>query len=102
MISTAHKFLRTLLLGEVTPYAEELIGEYHCGFRPGRLIIDQIFTIYYLLEKHWKYNQDIHQIYKDFNQAFDAMDRNTLWLAKIEMGITKKLVSMTHVCKNNF
>ena len=58
-LSTLYKILSNILLSRMTSYANEIIGEYQCGFRRNRSTIDHIFSIRQILEKKWKYNKDV-------------------------------------------
>ena len=46
----SHKILKNIILGRLTPYVDEIIGEHQCGFRRTRSTIDQIFCIRQILE----------------------------------------------------
>ena len=52
----------------MTPYANEIIGEYQCGFRRNRSTVDHILSIRQILEK-WENNEDICQLFIDFEKA---------------------------------
>ena len=56
-----------IFLSRMTPYANEIIGEYQCGFRRNRSTVDQIFSIRQILEKKWEYNKNACQLYLDFD-----------------------------------
>jgi hypothetical protein len=43
VLSTTYKILSNILLSMVTPYVEEFIGDYHCGFRSNVSTTDHIF-----------------------------------------------------------
>lgn len=98
LINTAYKVLANVVLIRITPYAEESIGDYQCGFRPGRSTIDQIFTVRQILEKHWEFDKDLHQLFIDFQQAYDSVIRDHVWTAMAECGIPKKIIKITKVC----
>ena len=70
-------------------YAEDILGEYHSGFRQNRSTIDHIFTIRQIQEKAYEYNTDLYNLFIDFKQAFDRVDRNVLvqWLHKSFHGL---------------
>ena len=53
LLSTSYKILSNILLSRMTPYANEIIGEYQCGFRRNRSTVDHIFSILQILEKKW-------------------------------------------------
>jgi hypothetical protein len=51
LLSTANKILSNVLLARLTPYVNEIIGDYQYGFRRYRSNMDQIFYIRQILEK---------------------------------------------------
>lgn len=58
--------------------AEEVMGEYQCGFPPGRSTIDHIFCMRTMLEKCYEWNVEQHHLFIDYKQAYDSIDRNIL------------------------
>ena len=69
LLSTSYKILSNIPL-RMTPYANEIIGEYHCGFSRNRSTVDHIFSIQQILEKKWEYNKDVCQLFIDFEKAY--------------------------------
>jgi hypothetical protein len=49
LLSTAYKILSNILLGKLTPYVNEIIGDHQCGFHRNRSTMDQIFYIGHIL-----------------------------------------------------
>ena len=45
LLLTSYKILSNIILGRLTPYVDEIIGDHQCGFRRNRLTIGQIFCI---------------------------------------------------------
>jgi hypothetical protein len=43
LLSTSYKILSNILLSRLSPYIDEIIGDYQCGFRRNRSINGQIF-----------------------------------------------------------
>ncbi|PSN29056.1 hypothetical protein C0J52_27128, partial [Blattella germanica] len=43
LLSTSYKILTNILVSRLTPYIDEIIGDYQCAFRRNRSTIDQIF-----------------------------------------------------------
>jgi hypothetical protein len=52
----------------------------------------QIFCICQILEKKWEYNETVHQLFIDFNKAYDSVRREVLYNILIAFGIPMKLV----------
>jgi hypothetical protein len=69
LLSTAYKILSNILLVRLIPHLSEVIGYHQCGFRHNRYTTDQIFCIRQILEKKWKYNGTVHQLFIDFNKT---------------------------------
>jgi len=74
---------------------EYITGEYQAGFRTGKLTTDQIFTVKNLLEKAWEHNVEIHQIFVDFQKAYDSIRRDKLYTTMAYFGIPNKLITLT-------
>jgi Reverse transcriptase (RNA-dependent DNA polymerase). len=62
LLSTSYKILSNLLLLRMTPYANEIIGEYQCGIRRNRSTVNHIFSIQQIYEKKWEYNEVCHYL----------------------------------------
>jgi hypothetical protein len=60
LLSIAYRILCNILLARLTPYVNEIIGDYQCGFRRNRSTADQIFYIRQILEKKWEYIGTVH------------------------------------------
>ena len=75
LLSTSYKILSDILLSRMTPYANEIIGEYQCGFRRNRSTFDHIFSIWQILEKKCEYSKEVCQLFIDFEKAYDSIKR---------------------------
>lgn len=51
LLNTTFKEFSKVLLGKLQPFADECIGEYHCGFKKGKSTIDQLSVIGPIIEK---------------------------------------------------
>jgi hypothetical protein len=51
LLPVTYKMLSYILLSSLILYAEEIVGDHHCGFRSFRSTIDHIFCTRQLLEK---------------------------------------------------
>jgi len=84
LLPTTYKILSNILLSRLIPYAKEIIGDHQCGFQRNRLTVDHIFCICQILEKKWEYNEPVHQLFIDFNEAYDSVRREVLYKILIE------------------
>lgn len=80
----------------ITPYLENIIGYYPCGFRK-KQVINLIFTIRQMQEKAGKFNQQLHNTCIDFRQAYNRVIRVELWSAITEILIPYKLIRLTKI-----
>src|SRR5215475_1633648 len=97
----SYKILTNLLAKYIEPYVEEILGDYQCGFRKGRSTTDQIFCLRTILEKTYEHKVDIHQLYIDYKQAYDTINRTELEEIMKEFGIPSKLVRLTKMTIEN-
>jgi len=68
-LPTTYNILSNILLSRLIPYAKEIIGNHQCGFRCNRSTIDHIFCIRQILEIKWEYNEEVHQLFIDFQES---------------------------------
>ena len=95
---TPYKIFSNILLSILTPYAEEIIGDYQREFRSNRLNTDHIFCIHPILDRKWEHNERVHQLFIDLKKAYDSVRREVLYNILIEIGIPVKLVRLIKMC----
>jgi len=96
-LPTTYKILSNILLSRLIPYAKELIGDHHCGFRRNSSTIDHIFCIRQILEKKWEYNEEVHHLFIDFEKTYDSVRREVLYKILIEFGVPRTLVRFVNM-----
>jgi len=77
LVNVAYKELSIVLYGRLKPHANQIIGQYQCGFREGVSTIDQIQTLRQILEKTELQIETLH-LFIDFKTAYDEVSRNQL------------------------
>ena len=76
VLNVAYKILSFILCERLKPFLSNIIGDYQCGFRPGKSTTDQIFTLRQILEKIREFQTDTHHLFIDFKQAYDSIVRD--------------------------
>ena len=94
VLNSSYKILSSILCERLKPYLKDVIGDYQCGFRPGKSTTDQIFTLRQILEKTREYQIDTHHLFIDFRQAYDSVKRDELYFAMNHLGIPTKLIKL--------
>jgi hypothetical protein len=100
LLSTSYKILSNILLSRLVAYIDEIIVDHQCWFRSNRSTTDQIFCIRQILEKKWKYNETVHQLFIDFKKAYDSVRSEILYNILIEFGVPMKLVRLINMSLN--
>jgi rRNA-processing protein FCF1 len=75
LLNTVYKIFAILLHNRICTEVEHKIGEYQMGFRLNRSKIDNSFIIRQIYEKCHEHNIELHNIFVDFMQAFDSVNR---------------------------
>ena len=101
LLCTGYRILTTVINNRLKKYTEHIIGEYQAGFRTGKSTTDQIFTVQNLLEKVWEHNVEIHQIFIDFQKAYDSIRRDKLYAIMEHFGIPNKLIRLAKATMQN-
>jgi len=91
---TTYKILSNILLSRLTPYVNEITGDHQCGFQCNRSTTDQIFCICQILEKKWEFSETVHQLFINFEKAYDSVMKEALYDTLTEFCIPRKLVSL--------
>jgi len=97
LLPTTYKILSNILLSRLITYAEETTGDHQCGFQRDRPTTC-IFCIHQILEKKWEYEEAVHQLFIDFEKAYNSVRREILYNILIEFGVPRKLVRLIKTC----
>ena len=73
LMSHAFKVYERILEKRLREHIEPKLGEWQCGFRPGRGTNDMIFTLKMIFEKSWEWNEDKYIAFLDLEKAFDSI-----------------------------
>ena len=91
LISHASKLILKILQARVQQYVNYELPDVQAGFRKGRITIDQIVNICWIIEKAREFEENMYFCFIDYAKAFDCVDHNKLWKILQEMGIQDHL-----------
>ena len=77
------------------------MNEYLLGFRPNRSTVDNIFILRQIYEKCYEYNIELHNIFIDFMQAFDSVNRNIIPTCLKKINVPNKLIRLIKMTLQN-
>ena len=97
LMNVAYKIFATILSNRLSEIMESKLGEYQAGFRPNRSTVDNIFILRQMYENCYEHNIELHNVFIDFNQAFDSINRSTIIQALKEMQIPGKIVRLVNM-----
>ena len=92
LLSLPGKVYAGVLERRIRPMVEPRIQEEQCGFRPGRGTLDQLYTLYRILEGAWEFAQSVHMCFVDLEKAFDRVPWAILWGVLREYGVPDPLL----------
>jgi len=97
LLNTAYKILSNILFARISPFAENIIGNYQCGFRKNRSTTYQIFTLRQILEKTKEFGIETQHLFVDFRSAYGTIKRGQLYNTMSEFNIPNKLIRLTRM-----
>jgi len=76
LLNTAYKILTVLLNNRLSKIVESKLSEAQVGFRPNRSTLDNICIICQTFKKYHEHKMNLHNIFVDYLQAFNSINRN--------------------------
>lgn len=65
LLNSAYKIFARILLKRLTPYVEEFVRDYQCGFKRKKTTLEQLSFIGQIIEKKYEYWQNMLQLFID-------------------------------------
>ena len=101
LLNTAYKILSNILFARISPFGENIIGNYQSGFRKNWSTPNQIFAQRQILENTKEFGIETHHLFNDFKSVYDTIKRNQLYNAMSEFNIPNKLISLKRMTMEN-
>ena len=101
LLTIGYKIYAKILCSRLMPWYERIVGNYQAGFVPGRSTIDNIFIIRQINEKYREYCKTAWHIFVDYQQAYDSVNRNSVWNILRQFEVPEKLVRLIKLCYQN-
>ncbi|KAH0816760.1 hypothetical protein GEV33_006031 [Tenebrio molitor] len=76
---------------------ENYRGQYQCGFRKNRSVMDQVFVLKQIMDNSIDQNSPLYMLFIDFKQAYDTIKREKVYEAMRQMGIGEKLIRLVRM-----
>ena len=87
LISHPSKVMLKIILNRL-----QIIAEEQAGFRAGRSITEQIFSLRNLCEKYLQHQQNLYHVFVDFKKAFDRLWHKALWATMRRNNINTSII----------
>ena len=98
ILSCFSKLFTSVLNERLKAYLENknLLGNEQTGFRNGYSTLDNLFTLYGMIDILLFKKKRLHCAFLDLEKAFDKINRTLLWEKMIELGIKGKLLNVIY------
>ena len=90
------------MIDRIRTGVESKLRKEQAGFRPGRGITEQIFTLRNIIEQSIEWQSSLYVNFIDFEKAFDSVHRDILWLIMRSYGIPSKIVNMVKALYDDY
>jgi sorting nexin-29 len=101
LLNIAYKIFTILLNNRLTDIIERKLGKYQMGFRPNQSTNDNIFILRQGFEKCHEYDLDLYNIYVDYTQALDSVNRNKIIESLMQCDIPFKIIRLIGLTLTN-
>ena len=102
LLNIAYKIFTIILNNRLSEIVESKLSDAQSGFRLNRSTLDSIFIARQTFEKCYEYNIDLHNVFVDYIQAFDSINRSKVIHSLNQYDIPSKLkkINSTNTYRN--
>ncbi|VDP27311.1 unnamed protein product [Schistosoma curassoni] len=101
LLSITGKVFNRVLLNKMKNSVDAQLRDQQAGFRKDRSCTDQIATLWIIVEQSIEWNSSLHINFIDHKEAFDSVNRTTLWKLLRYYGQSSLLTSYFININNN-
>ncbi|XP_073668649.1 uncharacterized protein [Paramisgurnus dabryanus] len=94
LLSVPSKVLTRIILDRLKDAVEEKLRPEQAGFRKEKSCTDQIATLRIIIEQSLEWQSPLYLNFIDFRQAFDSVDRETIWQLLNHYGIPQSFITL--------
>jgi hypothetical protein len=101
LLSIPSKVVAKILYRRIEAVVESKLNEAQCGFRKGRGCVDQIYNLKECLSMSRQKGKEVYMCFIDLRKAYDSVNRDLLWKAMREYGVSEKIVKILNSLYDN-
>lgn len=94
LLSVPSKVLTRIILDRLKDAVDEKLRPEQAGFRKDKSCTDQIATLRIIIEQSLEWQSTLYLNFIDFKQAFDSVDRETIWQLLRHYGIPPEFTTL--------
>jgi hypothetical protein len=76
---------------------ERKIGQYQCGFRKNKSVMDHVFKLKQIMDNSIEQNLLLYMLFVDFKKAYETIKKEKAYDAMREMGIKEELIRLVRM-----
>lgn len=94
LIDSVYKIMSVAIKNRLNDVVENSIGQYQCGFRKNRSVMDQVFVLKQIIDNSIDQNLPLHILFIDFKQAFDSITREVVYKSLKNIQVKEKIIRL--------
>ena len=99
LLSVPSKVFTRILLNRIKEHVNYRLRREQAGFRPNRSCIDQISTLWIIIEQCVEWSSRLYVVFIDFEKAFDSVNREAMWKEMKNYRVPKQIIDLIKECR---
>jgi len=102
LLNIIGKILATIVYNRLKEELESKMRPEQASFRSNKACADHINTLRIIVEQSTEFRLPLQLVFIDFQQAFDTLARDAIWLPLKEKGVPQKIISIIQaICEQS-